>query len=193
MDFLSLNKPLSNLEPAKGRLLIAEPFLNDPNFIRSVVLICEHSDEGSVGFVLNTATGLTIEDLLPGLSTSDLKIYQGGPVQVDTLHMIHRLPEILGGKEIAPGIFWGGSYDALQDAIAYNTFNADDIRLFVGYSGWSPGQLAQELKEGSWIVTEMSENVIFESSPETAWKQAVRLLGKEYAYLENLPINPSLN
>jgi putative transcriptional regulator len=193
MDLISLKKPFS-IQPAAGTILIAEPMLNDPNFVRSVVLLCEHGDEGSVGFVLNNPMGLTLEDLLPEIAlNTDLKIFQGGPVQVDTLHMVHRMHDILGGKEIAPGIYWGGSYEALQDAIADHTCRAQDLRLFVGYSGWSPGQLDEELKQGSWIVADLSEEVLFAADPEMAWKQAVRLLGKDYAYLENMPIDPTLN
>jgi putative transcriptional regulator len=192
MNFLNLNKPINKLKPQVGRLLIAEPFLNDPNFARSVILICEHGEEGTIGFALNRTTELTLSDLLPELYTQ-LKVYQGGPVQMDTLHMIHRIPHILDGNELNNGVFWGGSYEALQDAVTNKVCKPTDIRLFVGYSGWSPGQLERELLENSWIVADMSVDLLFETEPEDVWKRAISLLGNDFAYLANMPVNPQLN
>lgn len=195
MDIMNLmNRPQNNLKPAAGRLLIAEPFLSDPNFSRAVVFICEHGDEGTVGFVLNHSTDLVLGDLLPELySTQELMVYQGGPVQMDTLHMLHRMPVAFGGNEISPGVYWGGSYEALQDVITQNCYQAGDIRLFVGYSGWSPGQLEKELEEGSWIVAEANDEILFEPDPKNIWKHAIQLLGREYSFMQNLPVNPLLN
>ena len=192
MNLLNLQKP-QNAALATGKLLIAEPFLNDPNFSRSVILLCEHGEEGSVGFILNKSTELTLGDLLPDLYTPLLNVYQGGPVQLDTLHMLHRMPGVFGGNQIFPGVFWGGSYEALQQAIAENTYQPMDLRLFVGYAGWSPGQLEKEMSEGAWIVTDLSEQILFETEAENIWKQAIQLLGSEYSYLANLPLNPQLN
>jgi putative transcriptional regulator len=192
MDFLNLQKR-TNVELTTGKLLIAEPFLSDPNFARAVILLCEHSDEGSVGFILNRSTELTLGDLLPDLYTPLLPIYQGGPVQLDTLHMLHRMPEVFGGNEVFPGIYWGGSYEALQDVIMNNEYKPDDLKLFVGYAGWSPGQLEKEMKDGSWLVTDVSEDLLFEAEAQTAWKQAVKSLGRDFAHMLNLPLNPQLN
>ena len=192
MNLLNLQKP-QNAALATGKLLIAEPFLSDPNFARSVILLCEHGEEGSVGFILNKSTELTLGDLLPDLYTPLLNVYQGGPVQLDTLHMLHRMPGVFGGNQIFPGVFWGGSYEALQQAIAENTYQPMDLRLFVGYAGWSPGQLEKEMSEGAWIVTDLSEQILFETEAENIWKQAIQLLGSEYSYLANLPLNPQLN
>lgn len=193
MDFLNLKKLKNELTPAVGRILIAEPFLSDPNFARAVVLLCEHGEDGTVGFIVNRSTELMLDDLLPDLYASGLNIYQGGPVQMDTLHMMHTTPVELGGNEIFPGVYWGGSYEALQDMIAAGTYDPAQLRLFVGYSGWSPGQLEKEVEEGSWIITDLTPRLLFDTSPENVWKEAIRSLGDEYAYLANLPVNPQLN
>jgi putative transcriptional regulator len=192
MDFMNLQKP-KNVELTTGKLLIAEPFLNDPNFTRSVILLCEHGDEGSVGFVLNKATELTLGDLLPDLYTPLLQVHQGGPVQLDTLHMLHRMPQAFGGNEIFPGVYWGGSYDALQEIIMNNAYQPMDLRLFVGYAGWSPGQLEKELGEGAWLVTDLSQDILFETDADKIWKEAINSLGKQYSYLANMPLNPQFN
>jgi putative transcriptional regulator len=181
------------LPPAGGRILIANPFLADSNFARSVVLLCEHGPEGTVGFVLNRPTDLTLSDLLPGLYTPLVSVFQGGPVQLDTLHMLHRTPELYSGTEIAPGIFWGGSYDALQESISENTYQAIDLRLFVGYSGWAAGQLEAEIESASWIVAEADQTLLFETDDDKLWRRAVQSLGDGLGNLANLPLSPQLN
>jgi putative transcriptional regulator len=192
MDFLNPNKQ-SGIPLGSGKLLIAEPFLADPNFARSVVLVCEHNEEGTIGFSLNRPTTHTLGDLLPELSTPLLPVFQGGPVQLDTLHMLHRAPISFGGTEIADGVYWGGSYEALQDSVMHNSYQALDLRLFVGYSGWGAGQLEKELEEGSWIVANVTPELIFETDPDLLWKRAIESLGSEFSYLTNMPINPQLN
>lgn len=193
MDFLNINRPGNTQKPASGKLLVAEPFLRDPNFVRSVVLLCEHGVEGTVGFVLNNITDMTLGDLLPEIYTPSLEIWQGGPVQTDTLHMLHRIPAILGGNDIGGGIYWGGSYEALQAMISNGNYDPADLRLYVGYSGWSPGQLEQEMKDESWLVANATQQLLFDTAPKNVWKEAVSSLGREYKYLLNMPVDPQLN
>ena len=192
MDFLE-NKPINNQKPAAGKLLIAEPFLTDPNFSRTVILLCEHSLQGTVGFILNRPTELTLGDLLPELYTPSLLVYQGGPVQMDTLHMLHRLPGTFGGNEITSGTFWGGSYEALQTVVENNACDEGDLKLYVGYAGWTKDQLTKEMEEGSWLVASPTQNILFETPPDEIWKESIKLLGKDYAYLANMPLDPQLN
>lgn len=186
---MNLERPKYTGAITPGKLLIAEPFLGDPSFMRTVVLICEHGPDGTVGFVINKPTPATLDELLPETYVNDVVIFNGGPVQLDTLHMLHRLPDMLGGNKVIENIHWGGSYEALQNTITHNA----DIKLFVGYSGWGAGQLDQEMEQGSWLVGDATENLLFETATEDIWKVAVLALGKEYAPLVNLPVNPQLN
>lgn len=174
-------------------MLIADPFLTDPNFARSVIILCEHSEEGSVGFVINRSTSATLGDLLPDIYTPALGVSQGGPVQMDTLHMLHRMPDAFGGNEVVPGVYWGGSYQTLQQLAVTTDFHPSDLKLFVGYSGWSPGQLEKEVSEGSWLVADLSQEILFETETQDMWKRSIKLLGREYAYLANMPLHPQLN
>lgn len=192
MDFLNPNKQ-TGIQPGPGKLLIAEPFMADPNFARAVLLICEHTAEGTVGFSLNRPTDHTLGDLLPDLQTPLLPVFQGGPVQLDTLHMLHRNPLAFGGTEISDGVYWGGSYEALQESVSHNSYQSLDLRLFVGYSGWAAGQLDKELQEGSWIVADVNPELIFETDPDQLWRRAIESLGPEFAYMINMPVNPQLN
>ncbi len=184
---------LLNPAPGAGSLLIADPFLADASFARSVVFLCEHGPKGTVGFMLNRATDLTLGDLLPELYTPLLPIFGGGPVQTDTLHMLHRTPDLYQGESVLPGVFWGGSYDALRESISANEYQPLDLRLFVGYSGWSAGQLETELESGSWIVAPATEALLFETDPDELWRRAIESLGREHRYLAHLPLSPQLN
>ena len=181
-------------QPKTGQVLIAEPFLNDPNFTRSVILLCEHSEEGSVGFILNQATELTLNDLAKDLYAAHIDIFQGGPVQADTLHMLHRMPEsISGGMEIAKDIYWGGSYEELKKVVYNGACTPSELKLFMGYSGWGPGQLEKEIEEGTWLIADASDSLLFDTAAHDVWKKAIEMLGKKYAYLAHMPTDPQLN
>jgi putative transcriptional regulator len=182
------------LEPAPGMLLIAEPFLKDPNFMRTVVLLCEHQDEGSFGFVLNRSQEYTLEELVPDLEGMDQPVYYGGPVQNDTLHFLHQYPDLIkGGFEVANGIFWGGDFEQALKGLKAHLFDPNKIRFFVGYSGWTGGQLEVECKEKSWLITPARENLVFPRQPDQVWKDSLRRMGRDYEMMINFPVDPSLN
>src|SRR4051812_27608654 len=134
-----------------GKLLIADPFLRDPNFMRSVIFMCEHKEEGSFGFVLNRKYDQFLGELLNGVEFSDFPVYYGGPVQVDTIHFLHQCPNLVtGGIEVVDGIFWGGDFEVVMELLKANRLTNRDIRFFIGYSGWGQGQLEEEMKQKSW-------------------------------------------
>src|ERR1700753_2292442 len=186
---------LSPVTPATGRILISEPFMLDPNFKRSVILLTEYSTEGAMGFVLNHASEFALGDLLPDLSYTDFTVYVGGPVANNTLHFIHRCPnKIADGIEISDGVYWGGDFEAVKSLIKSYALGEEEIRFFTGYSGWTAEQLDDEIREDSWIVAQhISPNYIFGSSEENLWREAVIGLGQRYAHIANFPENPELN
>src|SRR4051812_7535524 len=139
----------NKLKPEKGRLLISEPFLPDPNFERTVVLLCDHNEEGSFGFVLNKPSIVKVSEVMDSIHNLDEIVYVGGPVQQDSLHFIHRNIKLEGAIEICDGICWGGSFESLVLMAETKQVAAQDIRFFLGYSGWGPGQLETELEEES--------------------------------------------
>src|ERR1700741_5295233 len=110
------------IEPASGILLIADPFLKDPNFLRSVVFMFEHKDEDSFGFVLNRKYQNTLDELIPELEGHQLPVYYGGPVQMDTIHFLHQYPdEIPGSQEVIKGVYWGGDFDTVVELLKNGT------------------------------------------------------------------------
>jgi putative transcriptional regulator len=186
---------LNTIKPAAGRLLIAEPFMLDPGFKRSVILITEYAAQGVVGFVLNSASGLYINDAIIDFPESEEKLFTGGPCNNETLHFLHCCPEkIPGGIEIGNGIFWGGDFETVQTMFQLNLISKSEIKFFLGYSGWAAEQLDGELELNSWIVSDQfDKSLIFNDEEENLWKEAVKNLGERYAHIVNFPTNPQLN
>jgi putative transcriptional regulator len=179
---------------AQGKLLISEPFLADPYFKRTVVILSEHTKDGSVGFILNKLTDIRLNDAIKDFPEFNVPVYFGGPVQIDTLHYIHKLGDLLpGSKEITNGIYWGGDFEVLKVLIDTAQIKPSDIRFFVGYSGWTPEQLEDELQHKAWIVSNANEKFAFHNNPKSLWEQVLKSLGNEYAIIANFPENPSLN
>jgi putative transcriptional regulator len=179
---------------SKGSLLIAKPFLGDPNFERGVILLCSNGEQGSFGFVWNQVTELLLGDVLEETIYKDIHLYLGGPVEKNTLHFIHRRPDLIsGGEEIMEGVFWGGNFDQVRTLININSLDVDDVRFFIGYSGWSEGQLDDELDEDSWIVTNASADFLFTTVPSNFWREILKDMGGEYRSIANYPTDPRLN
>jgi putative transcriptional regulator len=177
-----------------GVLLIAEPFLKDPNFMRTVVFLCEHQEEGSFGFVLNKTYDVTLDQLVPDLPEIKIPVYYGGPVQQDTLHFLHQLPDIIpGGLEVSKGIYWGGDYEMVVSLLRKGEINPNKIRFFIGYSGWSNGQLDDEMKENSWLTVLAKPKLVFHHNYAEIWKDSLKELGGDYEQLINYPTDPQLN
>lgn len=181
-------------EPDSGKILIAEPLLGDPNFDRSIVLLAEHNENGTVGFVLNRPVEIAFDDLVVDFPEFDAKIFEGGPVQGDNLFFLHRRGDLLPGSEkIMEGVFWGGDLEILKEMISLDMIGPEDIRFFLGYSGWSPGQLSEELEQKSWLVADSNSALVFNRDSESLWSAIMRQLGGEYALWHNAPLDPSLN
>lgn len=187
--------PTNSLVPVKGSILISEPFLNDPYFKRTVILLCEHSDqEGTFGFILNRYLDVSLEDLIDDFPRIDTRVSMGGPVEQSSLYFIHTRPDLmLDSKAIIGNLCIGGDFNQLKNYLNEGKIDPKEIRFFVGYSGWSEGQLKRELDEKSWIVTEMDTNLIMNIHEEQVWQNALKNLGKEFAILANFPEDPSLN
>ena len=184
----------SNVKPKKGDLLISEPFLPDPNFERSVVLLCEHNEDGSFGFILNKPSILKVDEAINDLEEFPETLYVGGPVQQNTLHFIHRNHELEGSQEVNSEISWGGNYDQLFVLINTKTIVATDFKFFLGYSGWAPEQLEMELKEKSWIVAcNATANQVFELDPNDLWRDVLKNMGGKYKIISNYPVDPRQN
>jgi putative transcriptional regulator len=179
----------------KGQLLIAEPsIIGDLSFNRSVILLADHDKEGSVGFIINKPLKYTINDLLPEIDAS-FKIYNGGPVEQDNLYFIHNIPELIPNSiEISNGIYWGGDFESTKALINGGKINKNNIRFFLGYTGWEENQLEMEMNSNSWIIAPNSyKNKIISKATTHFWKEQILELGGNYMIWSNAPENPYLN
>lgn len=182
------------IRPAENTLLIADPFLQDENFIRAVIYMCSHDQEGSMGFKLNEFSGYKINQLIKGLDSCSLPVFLGGPVSTNTIHFLHMQPDCIpDGQAIGDSIYWGGDFSIVKKALMNRTLNPNKIRFFLGYSGWGKGQLEQELSEKTWLVASPNQQVVFSTQPENVWRDSVRLLGPDFLPLLHYPIDPQLN
>ncbi|WP_347159195.1 YqgE/AlgH family protein [Pontibacter chitinilyticus] len=182
-------------KPQSGSLLISEPFLGDPNFERSVILLCNHNeDEGTFGLVLNRSSNLKLSDVIDLYSdTFDAELGIGGPVQYNTLHYIHNLPDLPQAVKLGEELYWGGDFELLRARISTGLVKATDIRFFLGYSGWTPGQLQEEINKNVWIVNNNAANKLFNLDAESLWRNVLRDMGGKYKVLSNYPLDPRLN
>lgn len=179
----------------KGQLLIAEPsIIGDLSFNRSVILLAEHNEDGSVGFIVNKPLKYTINDLVPDIE-ANFKIYNGGPVEQDNLYFIHNVPELITDSiEISSGIFWGGDFELTKNLINEGKIKKDNIRFFLGYTGWEAQQLENEMQSNSWIIAEnLYQNKIIGKSATDFWREKILELGGDYIIWSNAPENPLLN
>jgi putative transcriptional regulator len=182
------------IDPAPGILLIADPFLKDPNFLRTVVFLCEHRDEGSFGFVLNRKYENTLDELVEDMADHKLPVYYGGPVQMDTIHFLHQYPEMIPDSlKVTEDIYWGGDFEKVIELIRTGEIDTNKIRFYIGYSGWSDGQLNDELKEKSWLTVQATRKLVFHKNYTEIWKESIKYLGGDYEMMVNFPIDPQLN
>lgn len=184
----------SKLSPMAGRLLIAEPFMFDMYFRRTVVLLIDHSEEGSFGVVLNKPTFIKIKDVVDSFPDVDYPLYSGGPVDINNVYFLHRLSKIISdGSPVKDDVSWGGDKKEIIQILESNFFDDSQLRVFMGYSSWEPGQLDTELKQKAWVVADFNPEIVFNTEPTKLWSTIVESMGTEYALWKNLPVNPALN
>ena len=179
---------------ACGTLLVAEPFMKDRNFQRAVVLMCEHDNAGSFGITVNKITKDVLGDYLPDYESLKLPVFDGGPVGKDHMHFLHKRGDIIeGGKEVAPGIYWGGDFNTAIQLVLENQLSKNEIRFYIGYAGWEKQQLENEMQERSWLLLQALQDIVFYSNPSQIWKESVRRMGKDFHPIINYPLDPSYN
>lgn len=182
--------------PAQGSLLIAEPFLQDAYFHRSVVLLVEHTQEGSMGFVLNKKTQLSVNTFFTELQEyPEMPIYFGGPVSTNRLFFVHSLGDLIipNSIRINNQLFFDGDFSALIRYIQNDHPIDGKVKFFLGYSGWQQGQLLHEIHQNSWVVSRDYNQNILLAEGDDFWKKSLKSLGNQYEIWTKYPKEPSLN
>ena len=178
----------------RGRLLVAAPPLVDPNFDRTVVLMLEHGDEGALGIVLNRPSPTELDDVLPEwrpLASDPTVVFTGGPVSTDALIALARADtsRIDGGVQVLADL---GTIDLARDPLDLGA-PLDALRVFVGYAGWSPGQLEAEIVAGGWFVVDMERADPFVATPERLWRDVLRRQRGRISVFANYPDDVTTN
>ena len=185
----------NHVNPKKGRILVAEPFLTGSYFNRAVVLLVSHNEFGSVGFILNKKVAYSLNEVIKNFPAINSEVFIGGPVNSDSLYYIHTLGKDLPGSiKINDNLYWGGDIGKLKYKISIGVVHPWQIRFFLGYSGWDKGQLEEEKKENLWLVSDIDDkNILAYSTQKQMWTLAVRKIGGKYSLWVNYPEDPSLN
>ena len=184
----------NNLNPAKGKLLLSEPLMGDYYFGRSVVLLTEHNADGSIGVIMNKPVTAKFNDVVKDFPEFHATVFIGGPVETNKLFYIHTFgDEVNGSVEVENGVFWGGDLEAIKELIYMGKANNDNIRFFVGYSGWEANQLKTELEKNSWIITHAAKELFFKTRPTKMWETLMSQMGGKYRYWTKFPADPNLN
>lgn len=193
LDFNIFKIEYNKVEPLRGRVLVSEPFLQDTYFKRSLVLLTEYTPDGSIGFVLNKTLDVSINEVIEDFPAFNASVAIGGPVSTNTIHYLHTLGDFIPNSEHVFGnIYWGGDFEFIKDMIIARQIHPSQIRFFLGYSGWQAGQLENELKSNSWLVTEVKPLQIMSHS-NNIWKETMITLGDKYRIWSNFPENPGFN
>jgi putative transcriptional regulator len=175
-----------------GDLLIADPFMDDPNFKRAVVMVTENDHTGTLGLVLNKPSIFKLKEILTDFPKFDANVYLGGPIGLDRLNFIHSYPELIPKSiHIVDHLYWNGDYEALKKAVKDQKILPHNIKFFLGYSGWEIGQLEEEMKDNTWMISKNYRN-IFKGS-QYMWKDVLEKMGGKYKVIANYPEDPSLN
>ncbi len=186
------------LRVPQASLLAAYPDMLDPNFMHSVLLMCEHTDQGAYGLTVNRPTELTLDELFPNhelLRLTDFRVHLGGPVDATRFQFVHTVPdEISGGVALTERLYIGGDLDELGGFLTrVGGAGPRSVRAFVGCSSWAPGQLEVELATGSWLPAPLEHDILFDEDSESSWRRVLRSLGGATSGLENLPPDASWN
>ena len=184
----------NTLSPAIGNVLIAEPFMNDFYFRRSVILIIDHNEEGSLGVIINKRLTIPFNEIVQGFPEFKADVYLGGPVETDRIFFIHTVGEMIpDSHKISDGLYWSGNINVLKSMIKMDLIKPHEVRFYVGYAGWDGGQLRNELKANTWLVGKFSSKQLLTTMPGKMWKSFVRQMGKRYMLWDKFPVNPSEN
>jgi len=181
------------IKPKQGIILISEPSLRDFYFRQSIVLLAEHNEEGSFGVIINKPIDAQVNDVMKDFPDFDCPVYLGGPVKTDSIFFLHTIPDVDKSMPVLDGLYWGGDIETIREMIMNHQFTEDNIRFFVGYSGWSPNQLDREISEKSWILSNARISEVINPHPEDLWRDHLKNLGKDYAIWANFPADPTFN
>jgi len=191
--------PFFHFTPTKiplqtGKLLVSVPLTGDFFFDRSVVLLVEHNEKESFGITLNKKLPLSLKNLFPDTHNEHIPIFWGGPVETDSLFFLHGYGDLLKGSfPVTPTVYYGASATDLLHSIKKDLLDENLIRFYLGYAGWTNGQLEAEVEQKLWVVSDCDEKNLFGKDNTLCWNSVVESLGSDFAFWLNTPEEPYWN
>lgn len=184
----------TQLKPEKGRMLIAEPILPDLIFSRSVILLVDDTKNKHAGLILNKPAGIKIGQVLSEFEHLDFDVFLGGPVDTDKLFYLHTYGDLIkDAVQVTDKLWWGGDFSSIKEMLHAGVISSDKIVFYLGYSGWTEGQLSGELDEGAWLVAkDIPEDFVF-SENHSKWSRSLGFVDERYQIWRNFPEDPELN
>lgn len=185
----------NNKKPQVGSVLISDPFLDEDYFRRSVILLCEYNEGGTFGFVLNNYLDVDLHEIDDTFPDIKARISVGGPVETQSLFFIHTFGKRISGSiAINSELSFGGDYEEIREILESEKSVKNNIRFFLGYSGWGKDQLKAELNENSWIVANnIKSSEILDSSNDHFWNYCLEKQGERFKTISRFPMNPNDN
>lgn len=197
LDNTLFNINVENKLPQIGSFLVAEPFLREQYFNHAIILLADYfPGKSAMGIVMNKPTGYMLNELLTSVNfKDDIRVFCGGPLSSDRLFYIHRMPDLISNSTpLGNGLWIGGDFDDICSYIEQGMPCTDNIRFFIGYSGWDAGQLDSELKQKVWASTDIPEDFQALSGEEDHyWHHVVKKMGQNYHGWRFQPMNPQDN
>ena len=180
----------NNVLPSRGKILISEPFLRGETFGRSVILLIDHTEEGSMGLIINKQLPLSVNDIIDDFKYLDnIPLFKGGPVATDTLFYLHTLKDVTGAMPIGNGLYLNGEFDEIKKYVLAGNKIEDSIR----YSGWDGDQLSTEISENTWLISKSEKDYLMNNNSKDMWKEALEKLGSKYETWSRFPQVPTNN
>ena len=179
----------NSLEPKQGKILISEPLMNDFHFGRSVILLIDHEEtEGSFGIIINKKLEVNVNHIVDEVPDFEATVYLGGPVADNQLFFIHTLGDLIPESfPIIDGLYWGGDHETMATLIHTGIANEDNIRFYLGYSGWETGQLVSELVRNTWLISDITKEQFLNIPAEKMWQTFVDQMGNQYEMWKRFP------
>jgi len=177
----------------KGTILVSQPYLGDPNFDWTTILLADHNNDGTYGFVLNDKSNLLVKDVVEGFEGTDFELFIGGPVDQDALFFIHKIKDLRGAIKVCEDVYVHGDFEELKARVQLNEVENNDIRFFLGYSGWDKGQLEAEIERKSWFLNNTHSEKVMDMDVNSIWRNILKEMGGDFKQFANYPINPNEN
>ena len=184
----------NHVPPEAGRVLIAEPFMQDAIFGRSVILLIDHTEHDTMGLILNKRMPYLLNEVIKDLRyVEDIPLYRGGPLGIDTVFYLHTLADLPGAYPMGKGLFLNGNFEVLKNYILEGNVVEGNIRFFLGHAGWGPYQLQDEIDADQWLVGDSDRSFLMSQDIDNMWRKAMEGLGEKYKAWAHFPQSPTLN